>query len=91
MTWDIYRARGQDGVNSSRFHGRVTAAEMRDDSYGTPYYHLTVEGDDGHEYKLLSDYSRYPVDFAVDTSYTFTVLTAAARGVLISEAVEDEG
>lgn len=89
MTWEVYRARGSDGANYAWFAGTVTAAEKRDDSYGTPYYHLNVQGDDGHDYSLVSNYHSLPFDFVAGMHYRFTVYTAAARGVLVAEAVEE--
>lgn len=86
MTWELYENRGGDGVNLVFFHGRVTAAVLQDDSYGTPYYHLQVRAEDGNVYEILSNRMEYEMDYEVEKEYLFYVSLAAARGVLVDRA-----
>lgn len=71
---------------ATNLRGTVTALELKDDFYGTPYYFLTVLAEDGATYQLVSNKMAYPFEFELEVAYAFYVRWGAARGDLVTYA-----
>lgn len=88
MTPELYENRRNSRYHLAWFTGEITSVEVKEDSYGTLYSHLSVLSADSYEeeYKLLYNYTAAPFQFTQGERYTFYVDLAAARGALIQKA-----